>query len=308
VSVSDLDGDGWPDIVVANDTVRNFLFHNQRDGTFRESGQQAGVAYADGNPRGAMGIDWGEYRPGRFALVIGNFANEPNTLFRLDRVEQLLFADVALTEGLAGPSRIVLKFGLFFFDFDLDGLLDLLTCNGHLEPEIHQVQAGQTYRQPAQLYWNTGGKRCFEPVLPRHAGPDLFKPVVGRGCAYADLDGNGTLDVVLTDNGGAARLLKNEGGTGNHWVRLTLEGDGKRTNTSAIGARVKLTAGGKTQQREVTGARGYLSQSELTLTFGLGRATRVERVEILWPGRDGGRQVLTDLDADRAHHIKQASR
>ncbi len=307
VSVCDLDGDGWPDIVVANDTVRNFLFHNQR-GTFKERGEGAGVAYADGNARGAMGIDWGEYRPGRFALIIGNFANEPNTLLRLDHVERLLFADVALVEGLAGPSRIVLKFGLFFFDFDLDGLLDLLTCNGHLEPAINRVEAGQTYRQPVQLYWNTGGKRCFELVTPSHSGTELFKPLVGRGCAYADIDGNGTLDVVLTDNGGSARLLRNDGGTGHHWVRLVLEGDGKRTNTSAIGARVKLTADGKTQVREVTSARGYLSQSELALTFGLGKATRVERVEILWPGRDAGRQVLTDLAADRVHHIKQVPR
>jgi hypothetical protein len=305
VIVCDVDEDGWPDVVVANDTVRNFFFHNQRNGTFKERGQEAGVAYADGNPRGAMGIDWGEYRPGRHAIVIGNFANEPNTLLRLDHAEKLLFSDVALAEGLAGPSRIVLKFGLFFFDFDLDGLLDLLTCNGHLEPIIHLVQAGQTYRQPAQLFWNTGTRPCFEPITAEHAGKDLFVPLVGRGCAYLDFDGDGDLDVVLTENGGPARLLKNEGGTSNHWIRLELAGDGKRTNTSAIGARVKVTAAGKTQAREVTSARGYLSQCEMPLTFGLGKATKVERVEILWPGRDGGRQVLTDLAVDQAHRIQQ---
>jgi enediyne biosynthesis protein E4 len=306
VAVCDADGDGWPDVFVANDTVRNFFFHNQRDGTFKERGQEAGVAYADGNARGAMGIDWGEYRPGRHALVIGNFQNEPSTLLRLDHPKRLLFSDVALTEGLAGPSRGVLRFGLFYFDYDLDGRLDLLTCNGHLEPAIHTVRSGESYAQPAQLFWNTGGRRAFEPVPAGRAGAALFRPLVGRGCAFADIDGNGTLDVVLSENGGPARLLRNDGGTGNHWIRLTLEGDGKRCNTSAIGARVVLTAGGQKQHREVTSARGYLSQSELTLTFGLGKAAAAERVEILWPGRGVPPQVLTNLAADREHHIKQA--
>ncbi len=308
VAVTDVDGDGWPDILVANDTVRNFFFHNRGDGTFQERGERAGVAYADGNPRGAMGIDWGEYRVGRFAVAIGNFQNEPSTLLRLDNPQRLLFSDVAMSEGVGGPSRTTLRFGLFYFDYDNDGRLDLLTCNGHLEPAIHKVRAGETYRQPAQLYWNTGGRRTFEPVTARQAGADLFTPIVGRGCAFADIDGDGCLDVVLMDNGGPARLLRNEGGTGNHWVRLTLEGDGKRTNTSAIGARVTLKAGGKVQHREVTSARGYLSQSELTLTFGLGQATNVEEVEIRWPGRDGGQQVLRNLTVDRAYHVKQTER
>jgi hypothetical protein len=308
VTVCDVDGDGWPDIVVANDTVRNFFFHNQGDGTFKERGEKAGVAYADGNARGAMGIDWGEYRAGRFAVAIGNFQNEPSTLLRLDNPQRLLFSDVAMSEGVGGPSRATLRFGLFYFDYDNDSRLDLLTCNGHLEPDIQKVRAGETYRQPAQLFWNSGGRRTFEPVTAARAGPDLFAPIVGRGCAFADIDGDGCLDVVLTDNGGPARLLRNEGGTGNHWIRLTLEGDGQRTNTSAIGARVTLKAGGTVQHREVTSARGYLSQSELTLTFGLGKATTAEEVTIRWPGRDGGRQVLTNLAADRAYHIKQAGR
>jgi hypothetical protein len=308
VTVCDVDGDGWPDIIVANDTVRNFFFHNQGNGTFKERGQEAGVAYADGNARGAMGIDWGEYRQGKFGVVIGNFQNEPSTLLRLDHPRRLLFSDVALSEGLAGPSRSTLRFGLFFFDYDLDGRLDLLTCNGHLEPAINKVRSGETFEQPVQLFWNAGGRRTFEPVTAEHAGTDLFKPIVGRGCAFADIDDDGYLDVVLTENGGPARLLRNEGGTGHHWIRLTLEGDGKRTNTSAIGARVKLTAGGQVQQREVTSARGYLSQSELTLTFGLGKTTRVERVEILWPGGGAEPQVLTDLAIDRTHLIRQAAK
>ena len=243
VIVADVDDDGWPDIIVANDTVRNFFFRNKGDGTFEEKGRECGVAYAEGRARGAMGLDFGEYRPGKCAAVISNFADEPDTFLRLDNPKRLAFADAALAEGLAGPSRPLLKFGTFFFDYDLDGRLDLLTANGHLEPEIAKVQPGQRYAQPAQLFWNTGQKQRFEPVSAEDAGPDLFQPIVGRGSAFADIDGDGSLDVVLTNNGGAPKLLRNEGGTGNHWVRLVLEGDGVHSNKSAIGARITLEAG-----------------------------------------------------------------
>jgi hypothetical protein len=311
VIVCDADDDGWPDIVVANDTVRNFFFHNKGDGTFEEIGERAGVAYAEGNARGAMGIDWGEYRPGRFGLIIGNFANEPNTFLSLSNPKQMVFSDAALALGIAGPSRALLKFGAFFFDYDLDGRQDLLTCNGHLEPEISQVQAGQTYQQPVQLFWNSGGTRGrggFELMTAEQAGADLFRPLVGRGCAFADIDGDGDLDVVLTENGGPARLLRNDGGNRNHWVRLVLEGDGQRSNRSAIGAQVTLEAGGLKQRQQVTSGRGYLSQSELPLTFGLGRADRVDQVTIRWPGKNGGVQVLKDLSINQVHRIHQDSK
>jgi hypothetical protein len=312
--VCDIDEDGWPDVVVANDTVRNFLFHNvaREDGsrTFKEVGYLAGVAYAEGQARGAMGIDWAPaYRPDCLgALVIGNFADEPDTFLCLEDARRLQFSDRALAEGIAGPSRPLLKFGTLFFDYDLDGRPDLLTCNGHLEPEIAQVQPGQRYEQPVQLFWNTGRKRRgFEPATPEAAGSDLFRPLVGRGCAYLDVDGDGDLDVVLTANGEPARLLRNDGGTGHHWVRLRLEGDGRRSNRSAVGARVTLEAGGAVQKQEVASARGYLSASELVLTFGLGKNTQVDRVTIHWPGRNGGTQVLTgkDLVVDKENVIKQ---
>jgi hypothetical protein len=305
VIVCDVDGDGWPDIVVANDTVQNFFFHNKGNGTFEELGMNTGIAFAEARARGAMGVDWGEYRAGLNALLIGNFADEPDTFLRLDVPKRLLFTDAALAEGIARPSRQRLKFGTFFFDFDLDGFQDLLTNNGHLEPEINKVQPAQTYAQPPQLFWN-GGRR-FEEVTAQEAGTDLFVPLVGRGCAYADLDGDGDLDLVLVANGGPARVLRNDQQTGHHWVRLVLEGDGRRSNRSAIGARVTLEAGGRTQRREVAAARGYLSQSELALTFGLGDASRVDRVRIDWPGaHPGPSQELRDLAVDRAYTIKQA--
>jgi enediyne biosynthesis protein E4 len=311
VIVCDADDDGWPDIVVANDTVRNFLFHNEPGpgGTrvFKEVGFEAGVAYAEGKARGAMGIDWAPfYRPGCNALAIGNFADEPNTFLCQEGPRELAFSDVANVEGIAGPSKHLLKFGVLFLDYDLDGRPDLLTCNGQLEPEIARLQRGQDYEQPPQLFWNAGLGQGFEPVTPEAAGPDLFRPLVGRGCAYADIDGNGTPDIILTANGGPARLLRNDGGTGHHWLRLKLRGDGKRSNRSAVGARVTLEAGGVVQKREVCAARGYLSQSELVLTFGLGKTTKVDRVIIHWPGRDAGPPtVLTDVEVDRLLKVAQ---
>jgi hypothetical protein len=252
-----------------------------------------------------MGIDWGEYRPGRSALLIGNFADEPNTFLRLDNRRQLWFSDAARREGIGVPSRAVLKFGVFFFDYDLDGRQDVLTCNGHIAPEISRQRHGQSYQQPVQLYWNTGREPAYVPVTAEQAGPDLFRHLVGRGCAYADIDGDGDLDIVLTENNGPARLLRNEGGNRNHWLRLVLKGNGEDSNRSAIGARVIVEAGGRVQRREVISGRGYLSQNELPLTFGLGQATTVERVTIHWPGRNAGKQVFTDVETDRVHVIRQ---
>ncbi len=295
--VVDVDGDGWADIFVANDKVRNFFFHNQSDGkggrVYKEIGLDCGAAYADGLARAGMGIDWGEIRPGKSGLVVANFSNEPLTFLTPGKQGAIRFSDSALAVGLSGPSRVPMKFGINFFDYDLDGRLDLILNNGHLEPDIGKVQNSQTFAQSPQLFWNSGeNPRCFEPVPTENSGKDFSKPIVGRGMAYADLDGDGDLDLVLCGNGEPARILRNDQATKNNWVRLALEADGKTTNRSAIGAVVRLKAGETTMERIIHGARGYLSQPELELTFGLGKEKVVDWIEVTWPGAQGKPQRI----------------
>ncbi len=311
VIICDPDDDGWPDLLIANDSVRNFFFHNVpgKDGkrVFEEKAEYCNAAYADtGTARGGMGIDWGEYRTGMRAAIIANFAFEPNTFLRQSGPKSIRFADAAIPVGISGPSRKFLKFGAFFFDYDLDGRLDLLTANGHIEPDIKVISAEQTYEQPAQLFWNTGrDSPVYEPVPVEQTGPDLFKPLVGRGSAYLDYDGDGDLDVVLVGNGGPALLMRNDNKLGHKWVRLQLEGDGLKVNRSAIGAEITIEAGGQTYRRSVAGARGYLSQSEFPVTVGLGTTTKVDKVTVRWPGKDAGApQVWMNLDAGKTYQLK----
>src|SRR5581483_4258133 len=253
VAPVDVDGDGWIDLVVANDTVPNLVFMNQHDGTFKEIGAVSGVAFDSyGNTRGAMGMDTAYYRDdGKLGIAIGNFANEMTALY-VQQNTPTTFSDEAITEGVGPASRRLLKFGLFFFDYDLDGRLDLLSTNGHLESDIAKVQASETYEQSAQLFWNTGhmgpNETLYTLVGPDSAGPDLFRPIVGRGSAYADIDGDGDLDVVFTVNGGRARLFRNDGGNRNHWVRLALSGS--PSNRSAIGAKVTVKVGDQAYRRQ----------------------------------------------------------
>ena len=308
VVICDPDGDGWPDLVVANDTVRNFFFHNIDGGQggrkFEEIGLTSNVAYAEGRPRGGMGIDGAELEPGKPTLVIANFSNEPNTLLAVRKAKPLVFQDNAAAWGLAAPSRGPMKFGAFFFDYDLDGRVDLLTVNGHLEPDIALARPQQTQAEPAQLYRNVGASDAprFESVA--EAG-DLSKPLVGRGSAYLDFNGDGAPDVVVSTNGGAAKLFRNDTKTGHHWVRLKLVGDGVRSNRDAIGATVEVAIGAETRRFYVSGARGYLSQSELVVTVGLGERTAVDRVLVRWPGSQGGMQQWTGLGIDREHRLEQ---
>jgi hypothetical protein len=296
----DYDGDGWIDLAVANDTVRNFLYHNRRDGSFEEVGVFEGIAYdRTGKSTSAMGVDAAQFRDDAdLGIATGNFANEMASLY-VTTDGRPPFVDEAVLEGL-GPSRIPLNFGLVFLDYDLDGRLDLLIANGHLEHEINKVQQSQTYAQPAQLFWNCGTACRGRFTAVQDAG-DLFAPLVGRSVAYADIDGDGDLDVLITQNGRRPALLRNDQQTGHHWLRVGLAG--APPNTDAIGARVALTAGGVTRYREVMPARGYLGQVELPLTFGLGSARQVERLHIRWP--DGSEQTLVPDAVDTTLVIEQ---
>ncbi|OJW12369.1 MAG: RNA-binding protein [Planctomycetales bacterium 71-10] len=309
VAPFDVDGDGLVDVAVSNDTVQNFLFHNKGGGKFEEVALLSGVAFdQSGSPRGGMGCDWSYFLDdGRLGLAIGNFSNEMTALYVSERPETLLFSDMANRYGLGASTQPPLKFGLFFFDYDLDGRPDLLMANGHLEPDITKVQAGESYAQPAQLLWNSGrpGRDLYVDVGETSAGPDLFRPMVGRGSAFADVDGDGDLDVVITANNGPARLLRNDGGDANRWIRLALAGDGSKSNRDAIGARVEVKAGGRTLRAQLFPAKSYLSSMEPTLTFGLGKSEAADEVSITWPS--GKVAKLEGLAAGKTYHVDEAA-
>jgi len=304
VAAIDIDSDGWVDLIVANDTVQNFLFHNEKNGTFKEIGGRSGVAFDSfGATRGAMGIDAAKYRDdGALGVIIGNFANEMTALYVSQPGKDILFTDEALTEGIGAPSRLPLKFGVFFFDYDLDGRLDVLSANGHLEEEIAKIQKSQQYRQSAQLFWNCGPSKsgCFAPADAYKAGADLFQPIVGRSSAYADIDGDGDLDVVLTQTGGRPLLLRNDQNLQHHFIRVKLVG--KKSNRDAIGAWVHVRVGSNDLWRQVTATRSYLSQSELPVTIGLGKETKINLLEVKWP--DGTTQEI-EAKIDQLQEVVQ---
>jgi hypothetical protein len=308
VAALDYDGDGWTDLAVANDTQPNFLYHNRRDGTFEEVGVQAGVGFGeDGRARGAMGIDAADYDgSGRESLVIGNFSNEMVSLYR--NLGNGVFLDEAPAAGVGTPSLLTLAFGCFFFDYDLDAQLDILVANGHVENDIERIQPTVTYAQPPHLFRGIGGGR-FEEVTSS-LGPSFTAPRVARGAAYADIDGDGDLDVAISINGGPAVLWRNDGGgEGADWIRIRLKG--ASANLEAIGAKVVVRRGPASQTRWVRSASSYASQSETTLTFGLGAApgggtAATVEAEVTWPG--GAVQHFPSLEPRKLHVLEKAAR
>ncbi len=306
VSFADFDHDGWIDILMANDTVQNFLFHNQQDGTFKEVGGQVGVAFdMDGQARGAMGVDIAHFRnDDSLGIAIGNFANEMTALY-VTEGEQMLFMDEAISSGLGPSTRLLLTFGVLYLDCDLDGRLDLFAANGHLEDEINRVQASQHYEQPPQLFWNAGSQQATEFLLldESRCGKDFYRPLVGRAASYADIDADGDLDLVITAVASRPRLLRNDQSSGHNWLRVTLQGTS--CNRDAIGSWIELRLDDQVFRRQVMPTRSYLSQVELPVTFGLGTASAIESLQVEWP--DGTIQTVSSPELNQMIVIKQKS-
>jgi enediyne biosynthesis protein E4 len=283
VALLDYDDDGQMDLFVANDTEPNKLYRNNGNGTFTDEALTAGVAFGEsGAARAGMGVDAADYdNSGRQSLVIGNFTSESMALYHNDGGG--LFTDEARTSGIGKMSEQSLTFATFFFDYDLDGLLDIFAVNGHVSDDIQKVQPRVRYAQPPHLFRNLGRKK-FEEVTGR-VGRALGRAIVGRGAAYGDFDNDGDLDLLVTANGGPARLYRNDNANQNDVLKVKLVGT--RSNRDAVGARVTVTGAGgfKTRNMVRTGS-SYASQSELTLTFGLGKPDGTDRIfalEITWP-------------------------
>jgi hypothetical protein len=300
VAVIDYDRDGWPDLAVADDTQPNKLYHNNRDGTFTEQAVQAGIAFSeDGIARGAMGIDAADFdRSGYPSLAIGNFANQMLGLYHNEG--NRFFIDIAPASSVGRASLLSLSFGLFFFDFDLDGRPDLFVANGHIEPDINGIQRQVGYAELPLVFRNLGNDKFLE--VGKTLG--FTRALVARGAAYADVDNDGAPDILLTTNGGPAYLFHNEGGSRNHAIRLKTVGT--RSNRDGIGAEVHVRSGAGANWQTVHSGSSYCSQSELTLTFGLGAETEAESVEIVWPS--GQRDHLAHLPADHSYTIQEGGK
>jgi hypothetical protein len=278
IAILDYNSDGWPDILIANDTQPNKLYLNKKEGRFEERGVAAGIAFSeDGVARAGMGVDAADYdRTGHPSVIISNFANQMVSLYHNEG--NGLFVDEAPQSEVGRATLVTLGFGCFFFDYDNDGWPDIFVADGHIEDQIERVQKRVSYAEPPHLFRNLGGGKFTE--VTAQMGTALAAPKVARGAAYGDIDNDGFPDVLLTTNAGRAYLFHNEGGT-NHSLRVKLAGT--KSNRDGIGAVVRVRSGNDRQWKILRSGSSYLSQSELVLTFGLGTNAKADAVEIQWP-------------------------
>jgi len=299
VAILDYNGDGWPDILMANDTQPNKLYLNQKNGTFEERGVSAGIAFSeDGVARAGMGVDAADYdRSGKPSIVITNFANQMLSLYHNEG--NGLFVDEAPTSEVGRATLVTLGFGCFFFDYDNDGWPDIFVADGHIESDVEHVQKRVTYAEPPHLFRNLGAAGKFQEVT-QSLGETFMAPKVARGAAYADIDNDGALDLLTTTNGSRAYLFHNEGTTG-HSLRIKLQGT--QSNRDGIGTVVRLTSGGDKQSKMLRSGSSYLSQSELVLTFGLGASAKADALEVQWPS--GHVDKLNNISAGQTVTIQE---
>jgi hypothetical protein len=298
ISILDANNDGWPDILIANDTQPNKLYLNKKNGTFEEHAVSAGVAFSeDGIARAGMGVDAADYdRTGNASLIITNFANQMISLYHNEG--NGLFVDEAPRSAVGRATLVTLGFGCFFFDYDNDGWLDIFVADGHIENDIEKVQKRVSFAEPPHLFRNLGNGK-FEEVTAK-MGAGFSAPKVARGAAFADINNDGALDILVTTNGGAAHLYRNEGGT-NQSLRVKLSGT--KSNRDGIGAIVRVTSGNDKQWLMMKSGSSYLSQSELVLTFGLGSKTKADALEVQWPS--GQVDKLSNIAAGQTVTIQE---
>jgi hypothetical protein len=293
VGIFDFDRDSWPDILVANDTTPTHLFRNNRDGTFSETAPAMGIAYGpSGAAKAGMGVDVADDRnDGRVSVAMGNFSSEMAGYYQ--QTDGGFFDERSVAAGIGEPSRQFLTFGTLFLDLDNDGWKDLFLANGHVQDNVGLFHSDVSYEQRPLLYRNLGGAHYRE--VASEAGPPLTVPIVARGAARGDLDNDGRLDLVVTTNNGPAHLWRNVVEPVGHWIEIRLRG--VRSNRNGFGSQLAITAGGMRQTAELESGSSYLSQSDQRVHFGTGAASRIDRLEIRWPG--GAVDVLTGVQTDR---------
>jgi len=295
VALIDHDQDGWPDLLVTNDTQPNKLYRNNHNGTFKDVAVETGIAFStEGKARAGMGVDVGDFEnSGRTGVAITNFDNEMIGLYRVSNNGS--YEDVATQAGMGLPSKTTLGFGCVLADLNLDGALDLIAANGHIDETVRNIRGNVGYAQPPQVFLNNGSARFSD--VSSEVGQGFRDPKVARGLAYGDFDRDGDVDILLTTNSGPAYLYRNDQLGGNRSIRFKLRGT--QSNRDAIGARLRIEAGGLSQIRMVKSGSSYLSQSELPITFGLGKADKIERVVIQWP--NGRSEEYKNLSAGREY-------